>query len=313
MNTRSILRKLSVTTLGAYALIACAVTMAQASAPTGAIFTTLIDGSEVNYNQYGAKEDVYLDGGPGPGAPADAAGLDDGTYIFQVTDPSGRTLLSTDPAICRQFVVAGGVITGVVVTGCEHETGDDNDHDAKTVQLYPFDDTPNNGGVYKVWATKYDDFLNECLDVVDCGRSPGYLHGFKPSYSKTDNFKVTEGPPLEIDTRFFNDLNSNGKKEQGENWIDGLQIKWRDPLLASNMKSSYENLSLDIHHEAHVEAVESGMHQIEITDQTGCDVGAVYVNGQITAVDGPQIVQVPIRGNMKEGTIFVDVACKQLH
>ena len=60
------------------------------SAPSGAIFTTLPDGSEVNFNIYSSKDLVYLDGGPGPGAPATAAGLDDGTYVFQVTDPSGK-------------------------------------------------------------------------------------------------------------------------------------------------------------------------------------------------------------------------------
>ena len=93
-------------------------TPAGASAPTGAIFTTLVNGTRVNVNQYAAKPDVYLDGGPGPGAPATAAGLDDGTYVFQVTDPSGKTLLSQDAAQCREFTVAGGIITGVVNTGC---------------------------------------------------------------------------------------------------------------------------------------------------------------------------------------------------
>lgn len=75
-------------------------------APSGAIFTTVSDGSEVNCN-YPSKDSVYLDGGPGPGAPQHAAGLDDGTYVFQVTDPSGRVLLSIDPAGCRRFVVTG--------------------------------------------------------------------------------------------------------------------------------------------------------------------------------------------------------------
>src|SRR3954470_13031 len=89
-----------------------------ASAPSGAIFTTLADGSEVNYNIYAAKEDVYLDGGPGPGAPQTAAGLDDGVYVFQVTQPSGKTLLSQDAAQCREFTVAGGIITGVGVPAC---------------------------------------------------------------------------------------------------------------------------------------------------------------------------------------------------
>ena len=51
----------------------------------------------MNFNIYDSKDDVYLDGGPGPGAPQTAAGLDDGTYYFMVTDPSGHTLLSEDP------------------------------------------------------------------------------------------------------------------------------------------------------------------------------------------------------------------------
>ena len=37
---------------------------AAADAPSGAIFTTLPDGSEVNFNIYSSKDDVYLDGGP---------------------------------------------------------------------------------------------------------------------------------------------------------------------------------------------------------------------------------------------------------
>ena len=302
--------------LGACAIFAAS---AHASAPTGAIFTTVADGTEVNYNQYANKLDVYLDGGPGPGAPATAAGLDDGTYVFQVTDPSGKTLLSEDNAACRQFVVQGGIITQVVASGCAHLTGIDVDHSALTVQLMPFADTPNHGGVYKVWAVKLQDYLSGCvalgvpngLDVVDCGRAPGNFHGFLPSDSKTDNFKVKAGPVREIDTRFFNDSNGNGNKDGGENWIDGLQIKWIDPLLASNTKTSYENLKLDIHHEAHVEAIENGVHHIVINNQAGCTAGAVYVNGQKTSANGPQIIQVPIRESMKEGTVFVDVACTQ--
>src|SRR5918993_3756721 len=92
------------------ALSLCIGSAAMAHAPSGAIFTTVADGSEVNFNQYPAKQDVYLDGGPGPGAPQGAAGLDDGRYVFQVTDPSGKVLLSTDRARSRQFDVVDGVI-----------------------------------------------------------------------------------------------------------------------------------------------------------------------------------------------------------
>src|SRR5215471_4978348 len=136
--------------------------------PSGAIFTTNADGTEVNANLYPSKDAVYLDGGPGPGAPATAAGLDDGRYVFQVTNPSGKKLLSTDPARCREFDVAGGLITNVVVTGCQHKTGIDQDHGATTVQLMPYDDTPNPGGVYKVWVTLLSNYVCD-VTVVDCG------------------------------------------------------------------------------------------------------------------------------------------------
>src|SRR5687768_4214353 len=168
-----------------------------AHAPSGAIFTTLPDGSEVNFNIYPSKEAVYLDGGPGPGAPQTAAGLDDGNYVFQVTDPSGKNLLSTDAAQCRQFTVSGGVISGVVITGCEHLTGFDIDHGAVTVQLMPYDNTTNPGGVYKAWATRVEDYgCFPDLSQVDCGVG---THGFIPSHSKTDNFKVKDTPVREID------------------------------------------------------------------------------------------------------------------
>ncbi|MBJ6725591.1 hypothetical protein [Geomesophilobacter sediminis] len=311
------LAKISVSIMGTLALLMFSVA-ARASAPTGAIFTTISDGTEVNFNQYLDKNDVYLDGGPGPGAPVTAAGLDNGTYVFQVTDPSGKTLLSTDIAACREFVVTGGIITSVVPTGCQHLTGVDLSNSAVTVQLMPFLDTPNKGGVYKVWVTKVADFLTGCADlgvadglsVVNCGKASGNFHGFVPSDSKTDNFKIHVKRIREIDTRFFSDQDNNGIKSPGENWIDGLTITWIDPLLASNVKYSYENLSIDVHHEAHVEAVEDGVHNIQISDQPGCNVGAVYVDGVRTLVDGPQLVQVPIRESFKEGTVFIDVACQ---
>jgi Uncharacterized protein conserved in bacteria len=282
---------------------ALAIATLAAHAPSGAIFTTVADGSEVNYNIYAAKEDVYLDGGPGPGAPQHAAGLDDGTYVFQVTDPSGKTLLSTDAARCRQIVVSAGIITGVVdVGGCQHVTGNDIDHPpAKTVQLMPYDDTPNPGGEYKVWVTFLDDFPAACLAVVDCGpKVKGNAHGFVPRHSKTDNFKV-RGSIREIDTRFF---------DRNGNILDGLGITWTDTLGASNNKWSYENLALDIHHEAHVEAVEDGDHKITIENQAGCTVGSVYVAGVLQRRSGPQTVTVNANNNWPGDTVFIDVYCQ---
>jgi hypothetical protein len=278
----------------AFALVAMLTSRAGpavATAPTGAIFTTVVDGTEVNYNHYAAKEDVYLDGGPGPGAPQDAAGLDDGVYVFMVTDPSGKKLLSTDNAECRQFTVSAGIIVDVnpsITAGCAHNTGNDVDHPpAITVQLMPYDDTPNRGGVYKAWVVKVGDY--GCpLDKVDCTMR-GYKHGFNPSDSKTDNFKVKAQAIVEIDTRFFADLNGDGHKQSNESYIDGDTVTWTDTNGATNRKWSYLNLALDIHHEAHVEAVETGTHKISIGNQPGCSVGLVHLDN-IDQKSGPQTI-----------------------
>jgi len=171
---------------------------AQAARVSGAIFTTTEDGTVVNENHYASKCEVYLDGGPGPNAPAKAAGLPDGLYYFQVTDPSGKQLLSTDSVSNRQYQVLGGVIVAYFGAGggeLPHPTGADQDHGATTISLAnescPADylDTPNGGGVYKVWATPVLDFVGDASQVDnDCGK--GCFHGFIPSKSKTDNFKV---------------------------------------------------------------------------------------------------------------------------
>jgi hypothetical protein len=270
--------------------------------PSGAIFTTVANGSEVNFNIYPSKDAVYLDGGPGPGAPQTAAGLDDGTYVFQVTDPSGKTLLSTDAAQCRQFTVLNGIIVSTAPSpaGCAHVTGVDIDHGALTVQLMPYNDTPNPGGEYKVWATLVSNYACADLSTVDC-TVRGSKHGFVPGDSKTDNFKVG-GTPLEIDTRFF-------PAGQYGNWIDGLDITHTDPLGGTDVKWSYYAPSLQIFHEAHVEDVESGTHYITVANQPGCTIGHVLLNGSTLPTTGPQTVAVVVRNNAKTDTLRVDVEC----
>jgi len=294
---------------------AAGATSALAHAPSGAIFTTVFNGSEVNYNIYPAKPDVYLDGGPGPGAPQGAAGLDDGIYVFQVTDPSGKKLLSQDPAKCREFVVTGGIITSVVVTGgCPHVTGIDIDQNAVTVQLMPYADTPNPGGEYKAWVVREDDFLAGCaalgvangLDVVDCGQSPGNYHGFIPRHSKTDNFKVGKATNLEIDTRF---IDANGQT------LAGRTLKWTDTLGASNTKHSYNNPAWWTRDNfAHVEAVEAGVHQITIEDQASCKVAKIYCEaascGREVLINGAGTVDVPIKPKDKMWSHYIYVYCK---
>ncbi|HET7765506.1 MAG TPA: hypothetical protein VFK92_10520 [Burkholderiales bacterium] len=284
---------------------------AMANAPSGAIFTTVADGSEVNANIYASKDLVYLDGGPGPGAPQGAAGLDDGTYVFQVTEPSGKTLLSQDAAKCRQIVVSGGIITSLVITGCEHVTGTDIDHNALTVQLMPYADTPNPGGEYKAWVVRVADFLQGCaalgvpngLDVVDCGRGNGNFHGFIPRNTKTDNYKVGQTNNLEIDTRFID--NATGQL------LDGLKLTWTDTLGSTNTKFSY--FSPLISHFAHIEAVEAGVHGVTVADQPGCKVVNFYCydTGRWCNPDsgGAGTINVTIKQNDPVWTKYLYVYC----
>ena len=68
--------------------------------------------------------------------------------MFQVTDPSGKTLLSSDVAECRQVSVVNGIFAGVEeVDLCAHDEG--SCEVGVPVQLVPYEDTPNNGGEYK--------------------------------------------------------------------------------------------------------------------------------------------------------------------
>ena len=280
------------------ALVMTALPAHAAPAPvSGAIFTTDSTGVPVNLNIYQDKQDVYLNGGPGINAPDGAAGLPAGVYSFQVTDPSGKDLLSTDPVACRQFTVnAQGVIENVTPGGaCAHAVGADGEDGGATVQLFPYLDTTNNGGVYKVWVTP--------TAQLNCGAG-GNKHCFVPRYSKTDNFKVRDSRIVEIDTRFW----KAGFAEP----IDGFLAMWTDTNGATNAKYSEYNPAILAFHEAHVEAAEQGTHQIRVADQTGCDIGYVVspTGATIKANGGKATVNVVV-GNHDAGdaTYFVDVYC----
>ena len=279
-----------------------AVTTAAADPPdpalSGAIFTTDHTGEPVNLNIYDTKEDVYLNGGPGINAPVGAAGLPAGTYSFQVTDPPGKTVLSSDRVACRQFSVDdSGVITSVDPSGsCAHKVGQDGEDGGRTVQLFPFNDTPNNGGVYKVWVTPTKDLICSGPADVNCT--------FDPDRSKTDNFKVREGAIIEIDARF--------SRHGTPGFIDGLAATKRDPLGASNLKWSEYDPAVLAFHEAHFEAVEPGLHKVVVSDQVGCTIIDAHGPDGTTYLPNGGTVTVPVtvvKNVQKDKTYFVDVHC----
>ncbi len=303
--------------LGIAATIAMAVSVLSAVNPahadpvSGAIFTTDVNGNTVNKNQYDLKTDVYLNGGPGVHAPPSAAGLSpDGVYIFMVTDPSGKKLLSTDAAQCREVLVTNGVFAGP--TGpCPHNAGGTTAFNGTTVQLFPINDTPNPGGVYKAWVTPIGDFPSACLTTVDCSSG---VHGFVESDSKTDNFKVKSGIVVEIDTEFF---------DNAGNPIDGLMVTHIDTLGAKNIKWSEYDPAVLAYNQAHVEEVETGTHQITIANQAAtsttpaCTITEIDTQfpGQLTTqvLSGPGTVSVPISNNAYKNTTdqsyFINVYC----
>ncbi|MCH8833883.1 MAG: hypothetical protein IIA81_06305 [Thaumarchaeota archaeon] len=287
--------------------------LADAARLPGAIFTTTPDGGIVNENvRYDQKIEVYLDGGPPPNAPAFAAGLPAASYVFQITDPSGKILLSEDPSKCRVVEISSdGVIVrlvppseltdndgnnlelsdnireesrngkkpaipchiqdepdGVAGPSARHDTNTDVDHfsdkDAIVVQMMPFFDTPNPGGVYKAWMIPLERYLDnaaiidgdqkgkkknseplEPKEALDKEPTPlkvkGNQVGFSPDSGfgpardqiKTDNFKVTQEVVVELPMLHvlkFNDLNGDGDQDEGEPLVDGFPVSISEPL-----------------------------------------------------------------------------------
>lgn len=173
-----------------------------------------------NGNIYDNKGDVYLNGGPQNCGPA---GLDDGDYYFQVTNPGGSLLLSSDAVSERRVTVLGGVITAY--DGTTHGTGV-GPCNSVTVQLIPYGDTDNNGGEYKVWMTP--------VEAYDSSATSGTF-GFADADSKTDNFHLRASfvcPPDHPDCQQqpsvtglkWYDANTDGVPDSGKVGIAGWKI-----------------------------------------------------------------------------------------
>jgi hypothetical protein len=172
-----------------------------AGAVTGAVSTTdnaghldtydsyvnqaCLNGQGVNCNIYLDKRDVWLSGLPV------SAALGAGTYFFAVLSPGGQPAPNDggtnnsngelanlsdnfDDWTDREFTVDGdGNVTSYP---------GDHDRDGSLIQLFPYEDTPNNGGVY---------ILAVCAVPDDATDPPGGP-GVNPSDCKYDAFKVKE-------------------------------------------------------------------------------------------------------------------------
>jgi len=184
----------AVTTIGGFTAIALA-PPAAAVVPgkvSGGIMTTDEFGVHVNQNQYTAKSEVYLSGGPNN---AHAHFLELGDYFLAILEPSGQSdpndggqgNLSddVDAAVDRTFHADGlGNVSALVPT--THFISSANVIQAGLPPEY-FADTSNPGGVYIAAVCQY-------VPVSDTDATPQHV---RPQDCKYDAFKVNEeNPPV---------------------------------------------------------------------------------------------------------------------
>jgi len=219
---------------------------------SGAIFTT--DGSctGTNLNIYASKGDVYLDGGP---AHPNAAGLPNGNYYVQVTEPDGALLGKT---LSATVVVSGGEfaqcyrLEDILVKASDASPG--------------YDDTGNSGGEYKVWVSTDPTFAN--------------------SNTKTDNFKVKSAAapdPGHLVVKKFYDANADGVWNAGDVEISGWQAEihdaphvWLDATVYTPADYVDEGGQFEVHESS---AVQGNWNH------TTADVASATINaGQTTTV-----------------------------
>ena len=172
---------------------------ASAAPISGALFTTDVAGN-VNVNQYENKEAVYLNGGP-TNANCAAAGMDDGVYVFKVTNPSGGVDLSLDDISHREFTVDGWCCTFLA---------------RPSDRRWRLQWRPRASGAVRRHAEQW----RRLQTVGDTqGRLPCQRR-FQPGSTKTDNFHVkapSDVPELaDLNVYKFYDANGNGLWEADE-------------------------------------------------------------------------------------------------
>ncbi|HEX3187837.1 MAG TPA: hypothetical protein VHQ94_23755 [Pyrinomonadaceae bacterium] len=193
-NTSNWRRVLVLSSFIVAAVLLLTTTSYMAAPNTGAIFTTDVSCNGTNINIFISKSDVFIDGGP---AHEGAAGLPDGSYYIQVTEPGGALLgTSVGSATPTPIHVTNGEfdvcyqLEAVVIKASDSTPG--------------YDDTTNGGGEYKVWVSPNSDF----------------------SGGKTDNFKVKPEVPASgtLNVNKFYDANANGINDDGQS-ITGWKIR----------------------------------------------------------------------------------------
>ena len=218
-------------------------TMRRRTASRRCAVTTTTRGG-VAQTVFSDKSDVFFTAGPTATPCAAIQFVNDGQYYFQVTDLSGRELLSSDPVSERIVTVHNGVLT--TYNGHTHETdnaeisenaapGEESEvapvHGpcgALSVGLAPFRDAGSRDASYLLWLTPIARFSGEPTQIDPvCG--DGCFHGFRPEFSVTSAFRVEDKRFCEdsfcVSGLKFEDRNGNGVRDSGEPGLTGVEIR----------------------------------------------------------------------------------------
>jgi hypothetical protein len=259
-----------------------------AATPLGAPTQACLNGPAhltpaINCNIYAAKTDVFLSGSPNPAA------LAAGTYFFAVLAPGGqpdpndsgvKNLSAQFPDLVTNREFSSDGLGGITPLNSSHSY--DSVH--HVLQLAPFADTPNPGGVYILATCKISDSEDDYQNTV----AP-----VDPHDCKYDAFKVRQTPPggqaMDLDVTktatpsFTRDYEWSVLKQQttSSNPIDTLgstvnvhyrvQATWSGPI----------DSGWDV----------SGT--ITVTNPNNTDFAGVSVSDQITYFDGTNDVADP--------------------
>lgn len=175
------------------------------------------------------RDEAFFAGGPNALPCLAWDSLADGLYFFQVTDPTGQTLLSTDPVSERTVRVQKGVIASY--EGATHTVGARNVCGSLAVGLMPFRQPSGCGGAYLVWLTPIEHFDGKPEDVAPvCG--DGCFHGFRPELSRAFVTRVEDRRSCDrtfcVSGLKFEDRDGDGVRDSGEPALGGVEIRVRD-------------------------------------------------------------------------------------
>lgn len=153
-------------------LLACGLLLLGApTAFTQTVGLVTTDPAGIVTKQFTNAKGVYFDVAP-TGA-GNASGLADGTYFFQVTDPSGATLYSADPIAKRTILVSAGAIVAAP-GGHATQVGPGGE---LLVQVWPFATGPIGSGSFRLWMVHTRDYVKG-----------GVHHGFPAHKSHVTDF-----------------------------------------------------------------------------------------------------------------------------